>query len=69
MLGKNRKYVPDRTQLSSQNKVSGSFEHSHGVFTALLSIKSRTGRQDRRTEKVTRANQQSPHTYEHRQIS
>lgn len=63
VLGKNRKYVPDRTRLSSQNKVSGSFKHRHRDFRASLSTTSETGRQDCQTGKVKRSNQQSQHTH------
>lgn len=39
VLGKNRKYIPDRSLLSSRNKASGSFEHSHKDFTAAACLK------------------------------
>lgn len=63
MLGKNGKYVCDRTRPSSQNKVSSSFEHRHRYFDALLNTAYETGRHDYWTGKVMRANQQSQHTY------
>lgn len=52
VLGKNRKYVPDKTRLSSQNKVSGSYGHSHGDFIASPNTPSKTGRQDCERGKV-----------------
>lgn len=60
---KRGKCVCDRTQLSSQNKVSSSFEHTHRHFEALLNTAPETGRHNDWTGKVMRANQQSQHTY------
>ena len=50
VLGKNRKHAPDKTRLSSQNKVSGSFERSHGDFIASPNIPSdwQAGLRDRK---------------------
>lgn len=52
VLGRNRKYNPDRSQAHSQNKAIGSFERSH-KDSAPSAACLKTGRQGRWTGKVT----------------
>lgn len=68
MLGKNGKYVCDRTRPSSQNKVSSSFEHRHRYFDAQHRIRDWQARLlDRKGDEGKSTI--STHIYKHRQIS